>query len=77
MPVDQAPSLDRPIPTGLAAIYLDPTEPSRFAALTYTLVDVYALYGIVLLMAVHRTPHIAPGLRRLVHGIDIAWTIER
>ena len=39
---------------GLIAVYLDPTEPSRFAELSYAILVGYALYSIIVLIFVER-----------------------
>jgi signal transduction histidine kinase len=57
--------------TGLIAIYIDPTEPARFAGLTYLLLSGYALYSVALLVLVHRAAGISTAFSRAIHGIDI------
>jgi signal transduction histidine kinase len=59
--------------SALVAIYFDPTEPARFAALVYTLLAVYALYSIVLLWAVRRSPRLALRASVVMHGVDLGW----
>jgi signal transduction histidine kinase len=60
--------------TGLAAIYLDPTEPAQFAGLMYALLIGYALYSLVVLLLSKRNAPIGPWFARTVHTIDILWT---
>ena len=59
--------------TGLAAIYFDPTEPARFAALTYSLLAAYAAYSLVVLAAVQPLVRIGKPAVLTLHGIDIVW----
>jgi hypothetical protein len=57
--------------TAWVAIYVDPTEPARFAGLTYVLLAGYAVYSVALLLLVHRVAGISTGFSRAIHGIDI------
>jgi len=59
---------------GLIAVYLDPTEPSRFAELSYAILVGYALYSIIVLIFVERANRLAPRDGEFLHGIDILWT---
>lgn len=59
--------------SALVAIYLDPTEPSRFAALTYALLSTYAAYSIVVLIAIRSRRQLPPSATYALHGVDIAW----
>ncbi len=59
--------------TALGAIYLDPTEPSRLAAITYGALLAYAAYSLAVLAWIHSGPPIVPLHGRLLHGIDILW----
>jgi hypothetical protein len=60
--------------SALVAIYLDPTEPARLRAITYSVLLAYALYSLVVLAYVHRAARLTPGHGRVLHGLDIAWT---
>ena len=60
--------------SGLVAIYLDPTEPSRLRAVTYGVLLAYALYSIAVLVYVHRSGRLTRVHGRVLHGLDIAWT---
>jgi signal transduction histidine kinase len=60
--------------SGLVAIYLDPTEPSRLRAVTYAVLLAYALYSVALLVYVHQSPRLTTTHGRVFHGLDIAWT---
>ena len=57
--------------TGLLAIYLDPTEPSRFAATTYGVMASYVLYAVAVLLFL-RGRRVGP-IAWVVHGADVAW----
>ena len=59
--------------TALGAIFLDPTEPARFAGLTYALLAAYAIYSVVVWLWIRRTWF--PGVRGsfVLHGIDVMW----
>lgn len=59
--------------SGLVAIFIDPTEPGRFATLVYTLLATYAAYSVVLLLAMRRSAQLPPGASVTLHGIDLAW----
>jgi signal transduction histidine kinase len=80
-PKDQAPRIERILAVGrsfftisaLIAIYLDPTEPTRFAQLTYGLLSSYAFYSIAVLVMVRRTALVGPRLALGLHGVDILW----
>jgi signal transduction histidine kinase len=59
---------------GLVAVYVDPTEPSGFAELSYALLVGYALYSVIVLVFVERATRLAPRDGEFLHGIDIVWT---
>lgn len=59
--------------SGLVAIFIDPTEPVRFATLVYTLLATYAAYSVALLLAMRRSVQWPPGASLTLHGIDLAW----
>jgi signal transduction histidine kinase len=60
--------------SGLIAIYLDPTEPTRLRAVTYSVLLGYALYSVAVLIYVHRSTAVTRLHGRALHGLDIAWT---
>jgi signal transduction histidine kinase len=60
--------------TGLIAIYLDPTEPTRLQAITYSVLLAYAFYSVAVLAYVHRSVRLGAKHGRLLHGLDILWT---
>jgi signal transduction histidine kinase len=59
--------------TALGAIFLDPTEPARFAGLTYALLAAYAFYSVVVWLWIRRTWF--PSVRGcfVLHGFDVLW----
>lgn len=57
----------------LVAIYLDPTEPTRFATVMYGLLLAYAVYSLAVLVAIRRADAVTPHVRRLLHGGDVLW----
>jgi signal transduction histidine kinase len=59
--------------SGLGAIYLDPTQPARFATFMYVLLTAYALYSIGVLAFVSRVASVTPRLGAIVHSIDLIW----
>src|SRR5688572_10455470 len=60
--------------TALIAIYLDPTQPARLAAVTYTVLAAYAVYSVAVWVAVQRARRVSATLGLLLHGLDILWT---
>jgi signal transduction histidine kinase len=79
---EPSPRLERVLAVGrafltvsaLAAIFLDPTEPARLATLAYGVLAAYAIYSLLVLVFVHRTPRLAPGHGLLLHGLDVLWS---
>ena len=59
---------------GLVAIYVDPTEPSPLAEISYGVLVGYALYSVIVLVFVQRATRLAPRDSEVLHGIDILWT---
>ncbi len=57
----------------LLAIYLDPTEPARYAAVAYGLMVFYALFSTAVLIGSRRITASAGFPRLVVHGVDLAW----
>ncbi len=57
----------------LAAIYLDPTEPARYATLAYSLLIAYALHSFVILILLRVRAEPGPAFRFVVHAADVAW----
>jgi signal transduction histidine kinase len=59
--------------TALAAIYIDPTEPSRYATLAYILLGCYLLFSVVVLLLLRLRTEFSRRTVLLVHGADILW----
>jgi signal transduction histidine kinase len=60
--------------SALTAIYLDPTQPARLAAVTYAVLAAYALYSVIVLVYVHRTARLTVPHGHVLHGFDVLWT---
>ena len=59
---------------GLLAIYLDPTEPRRLQAVTYTVLAAYAIYGVSVYALMRATSTLTVVQVRIFHSIDILLT---
>jgi signal transduction histidine kinase len=59
--------------SGLAAIYLDPTEPARFATLMYGLLAGFAAYSLAILALDRAGLPMTARYARTLHAIDILW----
>ena len=59
--------------TGLGAIYLDPTEPARFATLMYALLAGYAVYSLAILAVDRIGLLVTARSAHALHAIDILW----
>jgi signal transduction histidine kinase len=55
----------------LAALWLDPSEPARYARLAYGLVAAYAIFSLLLALWVWSAKATPPALPFLVHGLDL------
>jgi signal transduction histidine kinase len=60
--------------SALTAIYLDPAQPARLAAITYAVLAGYALYSVIVFLYVHRAARITVTDRHVLHGCDVLWT---
>ena len=56
----------------LAAIYVDPTEPARYARLAYGLLVCYTLWSVLVFFLAWRRPG-WNRFRTYYHGVDIVW----
>jgi signal transduction histidine kinase len=56
--------------SGLLAIYLDPTEPTRYSHLAYGLLLSYVLYALVVWVVLRRWPDLLPSFP-WIHALDI------
>jgi signal transduction histidine kinase len=57
----------------LAAIYMDPTEPRRWATVAYALMVAYALHSLFVWAYIRVRPAFSPGFPLFLHGIDLLW----
>ncbi len=57
----------------LIAVWLDPTEPARHPALTYTLLTLYALHSVIALAWLRDRQRASPELCLALHTVDIIW----
>ncbi|MBF8305505.1 MAG: putative signal transduction histidine kinase [Acidobacteria bacterium] len=55
------------------AIYLDPTEPTRFAELAYTSLAIYVLYSLLVVGYLRARREAASRISFVLHGVDIVW----
>jgi signal transduction histidine kinase len=60
--------------SALTAIYLDPAQPARLAAVTYAVLAAYAVYSVIALVYVHRTARLNVRHGQVLHGFDVLWT---
>src|SRR5688572_4972195 len=56
--------------SGLAIIWIDPTEPTRYVELTYVSLNVYAIWSVVLYASASRSTE---SIQRYAPWIDVAW----
>ena len=59
--------------SAFVGIYLDPTEPSRYASLAYGLLAVYVVHSAVIWVLLQIRRESTPGFRLIVHAIDVLW----
>ena len=57
----------------LAAIYIDPTEPSRYAFLAYTLLGSYVVFSAAVLLLLRLRAEFSRRTVLFIHGADILW----
>jgi signal transduction histidine kinase len=58
--------------SGLLAVYLDPTEPTRYTTIAYALLTAYALHSLLLMLWLRWRPS-GPALRLGAHSVDIVF----
>lgn len=61
--------------TSLIAVYLDPTEPTRYAALAYGILIAYSVWAAYVWVYVNRSEDLGQ-FRRVVHVLDIAFPMS-
>ncbi len=59
--------------SSIVAIWLDPTQPSRYAALAFGLLAAYAIHSLITLALVRFRETSTSSFRFTVHAIDVAW----
>ena len=59
----------------LIAIYLDPTEPARFAGLSYAFLVINVVYSLGLLFYVRSSGEVSPKLQTSIHWVDVFWAV--
>ena len=59
--------------SSIVAIWLDPTQPSRYAPLAFGLLAAYALHSLVTLALVRYRGTSTSSFRFTIHAIDVAW----
>jgi signal transduction histidine kinase len=59
--------------SALLIIYIDPAEPNRYVALTYTSLVCYALYSVTLYALARRRSPLLPSIRAVSHWVDVGW----
>lgn len=59
----------------LLAVWLDPTEPSRYASIAYSLLAVYVAYSLVLVLLAFRSYALLLELRLPSHLVDVAVAV--
>ena len=59
--------------SSLVAIWVDSTEPSRYASLAYALMVAYVLYSLWVLAWVRLRSEFGAGFLFGIHGIDVLW----
>src|SRR5262245_56253494 len=59
--------------SGLLIIYVDPAEPDRFVAATYTLLIVYVVYSAALYLFALRQSPLIEHIQRWSHWADVGW----
>lgn len=59
--------------SSLVAIYLDPTEPSRYASMAYGLLAAYVVHSALIWVLLQVRQESTPAFRLIVHAIDVLW----
>ena len=57
----------------LLIIFVDPSEPDRFVALTYTLLVLYTIYSGALVLLALRKSRLFPFIQTWSHWLDLGW----
>src|SRR5262245_44866603 len=59
--------------SGLFAIYMDATEPARFAGLTYAVLLIYAIYSLLIVGLIGRVRRLTTRHTYVVHALDVLF----
>jgi signal transduction histidine kinase len=59
--------------SAFVGVYLDPTEPSRYASLAYGLLAVYVIHSALIWILLQIRRESTPGFRLIVHAVDVLW----
>ena len=59
--------------SSLLAVWLDPTEPAKFASVAYALLTSYVAYSGLLALWVSRAPLLSNRQKLWTHGFDLAF----
>jgi signal transduction histidine kinase len=59
--------------SSLVAIWIDPTEPSRYASLAYVLMSAYAVHSLIVLVWVRASSQFSLRFLITLQGIDVLW----
>ena len=60
--------------TALIALYLDSTEPTRYAGLAYAILDTYVIWAMVV-WAITRRAQLSRSIPNIVHALDITFPL--
>jgi signal transduction histidine kinase len=59
--------------SALLIIYIDPAEPDRYVAITYTTLILYGVYSVTLYLLAWRRSRFLSAVRALAHWLDVGW----
>ncbi len=59
--------------SSLLAVWLDPSEPAKYAQIAYGLLTAYLVYAVVVALAVARAAGVLPAWRLATHAVDLVF----
>lgn len=59
--------------TALLIIYIDPSQPDRLVALSYSLMIAYTVFSAIILVLAFTAPHLLPV--KILHWLDLGWYV--
>jgi signal transduction histidine kinase len=59
--------------SSLLAVWLDPSEPAKYAHIAYGLLMAYVVYAVAVALAVARAEAVPPGWRLTTHAVDLVF----